>query len=926
MPANLLIYPLDYPATIVGPSELELRVIELEAKMESVAIGGLQDRRNAGDDAIDLELKNTSISVYHSPIPRFGFRESDRGTKGFLMGGETSDSLTARIARFDYLFETVSLIGADLGIARHSGTGTSAVAAGYIGGGNTSSSITSKIEKLSFDTETVTLLAQQLTVPTSEMAGFATTSASFYLGGFSGATNSIVSELKSLNHATENTSLLGTALTAPRSNMAIVGTTSQGFVVGGKTAIGTTSYATSIDKITWLTQAVAAAGFSLGSPGAAFNVGLGNDFNGYVVGGKAGTINTARIDRIAHSTESISPVGISVATPVSDAAAAGTAKRGYIMSGGVDPTGEFRSVGAVATTQRLTYVGADNPIERIEPLSFSLPFAATGSSAVSDYSAGTYSSISVSIVNLYDGIYSKLGHVHDDRYPLIEQIYYRADLRRKLDADMTFFVDSLNTVPAAVGLGTSTNPFATIRAAVDWAAGFDYNSHSVKIKVADGTYRESVAFDSTEWVGLRSRGKGAGIILEGNLANPAAVTIISSATTSEVNIRVDGGIDVWVRGIRLQSTYPSSFNLGFGDSHTIATGLSAYNSAVITYSDIIFGSGFDYQLLARLGAFLTIAGNVYVEASCKVHVHIASGSSWSVNAADQRYAQFPAGIGIQGGNIVFAAGLTMLYVFEANSNGFISFDEDITFTGSNIVTGISLVLKAGGQAYSSVPGDIDNPIKFAFIPATVSYVNENIELRQSGNQYVTGTKQFERPLKVPFGSFLNDTVNLEQMNLAIADSTGGLAGQNVKLFGDQIVDGVKNFSRNIRVPNGTRANDAVNLSQLNSVQNQYGTDRIVFPNGLKINFGTIFLSGVQWTSGGNIISDQRGFGVNFTVGFVNTPSVTLTLANTIRTGDWGAGINLNIFNLSNTRFEWYGDAINGSFIGDGQISWMAIGY
>lgn len=757
MAANLLIYPLDYPATIVGPSELELRVIELEARMEAVAILGLQDRRNAGDDAIDLELKDTSIAVFHSPIPRFGFRQKYQGTKGFLVGGETSDSLTGRIAKFDYLFETVSLIGADLGIARHSSTGTSAVSVGYISGGNTSSNITARIEKLSFDTESVSLLASQLTVPVSEMAGFATTAASFYVGGFSGASNSIVGEFRSLNHTTENTSLLAASLAVPKSNMAMVGNTSQGFSVGGKLAIGTTVYATSIDKIVWLTQEISVAGFSLAAPGVAFNVGLGNDFNGYIVGGRSSAVNTARIDRIAHTTESISPVGISIATPVSDATAVGTAKLGYIMSGGADPTGEFRSTAAVATTQRLTYIGADNQIERVEPLAFNLPFAACGATGVSDYSAGTYNSNSVSIVNLYDGIYSKLGHVHDDRYPLIEQIYYRTDLRRKLNADITFFVNSLNTVPVAIGLGSIDNPFATIGAAVSWAAGFDYNSHSLKIKVADGTYQESIVFDGTEWVGLRSRGKGAGIILEGNTVNPAAVILINTPTTGETGIRVENSLDVWVRGFKMQCTFVSDFR------YTISSALYAYNAGVIVYSDMIFGSGFDYQLLARLSSFLTIAGSVYVEANCRVHVHVASGSYWSANSGDQRYAQFPNRTSVNPANIIFNTGLTMFALFEA-AGGLIAFDDIITFTGSNVVTGISALIGYGGIIYSSVPVEIDNPAKFAFVPSTLTQVNQNIEVRTSGNQDITGIKTFNNNIRVPNAVVSSDAVNLAQLS------------------------------------------------------------------------------------------------------------------------------------------------------------------
>lgn len=893
MAVNLLIYPIDYPPTIVGPSDLDLRIIELEAKMESTSILSLQDRRDAGNDAIDLELKNTTVSVFHSAIPRFGFRDLNQGTTGYLLGGESQDSLTGRITKFDYLFEAASLLGADLGIARHSGAGTSAVAAGYIGGGNTAANITAKIEKLAFDAETVSLLAAQLPGAASEMVGFATTSESFYLGGFAGAGNTIVTEIRTLKHGTETTALLSAQLATPRSNAAIVGNTVHGFVVGGKTAIGSTTYSQSVEKMTWLTQAVAPAGFSLGAAGVAFAVGVGNDFSGYIIGGRSGAANSTSIQRVAHTTESISTLGIALAAPRSDATAVGSSRLGYLMSGGVDPTGEFRSTGTTASVERLTFVGANAPTERIEALSFSLAYGVCGASGVSDYSPGTYSSSSISIVNLYDGIYSKLGHIHDDIYPRIDQIYYRNELRQKLNADAIFYVDILNTSPGATGLGTSTNPFGSIMAAVEWAKGFDYNGYSLKLKVADGTYTESIVFDGTEWVGLRSRGKGAAITLEGNLISPVNVTLSISSGTSPEGVRVESPLDVWVRGFRMISTYPATANI-------TRSALLAYNTGVIAYSDIVLGNGFDYHLVGRLGGYFALVGNVSVVGSASGHVIVTNNSTWSLDAEDRRYALFPTGQALPPANITFAANLTMAAIFQAHAGSTIAFDRPhLTFVGSSIVTGRSLFIENDSLAVGGDAVDPNDPAGYSFIPSSLGYLNANNTLRLTQPQSVSGIKTFADNIRVPNASFGLDAVNLNQLS--------EISNQAVRIFGDQNVAGIKNFSQNIRVPNGTYGLDAVNLNQLLAAIPTASGDRLVFPNGLKIHWGY---------RGGN--NGQSG-GAGFNLTFSSAPVVVATAYEANQT------VMFAISNVTTTGYTWWGRLVNNNNI-SGNHFFIAIGF
>jgi hypothetical protein len=894
MAVNRLIYPLDYPATIVGPSELELRVIELEDKMESVSILSLQDRRDGGNDAIDLELRDTTIGVFHSAIPRFGFRDRNLGTKGFVLGGETSGSLTGRIAKFDYLFETPTLIGADIGIARHSGAGTSAVAAGYLSGGNTATNITAKIEKLSFDNESVSLLAQQLMVPLSELVGFATTADSFTFGGLDGVTNSIVGQVRSLKHASETVSLLAATLAVPKSNATVVGTTASGFIVGGKTTIGTTVYSQSIEKMTWITQSIAPSSLSLAPNGVAFSVGVGNDFSGYILGGRSGVVNTATISRIAHTTESISPISIALATPRSDATAVGSSRIGYLMAGGTDPNGEFRSLAAVSSISRLTFVGAENPVERLEPLSFNLPYAATGASGVSDYSPGTYSSNSISIVNLYDGIYSKLGHVHDERYPLQGDVYYRPDLRQKLNADLDLYVDLLNTVPSATGLGSSTNPFATITAAIEYAKKFDFNSHRLKIEVANGIYEEALVFDGVEWVGLKSQGKGASIILEGNISNASLTVLKVTPSTAGDCVRIENGLDVWVRGFKLISTRGNS-----GVYSSVA--LSARDAGTLVYSDINFGTGFLYHVICRSAGQAIIAGQSIVDGSCENHVRMIEGGVWSPRILDQRYSIFPNSTGSGIYPIVFAANLTMQSIFRAETGGIISLQyPHVVFTNSGIVTGKKAYVEDDGFIDTGKVGNLDSLLEWDYIPGSLPYDNRNNVVRVSGaTGQIQGVRSFAQPISIPNGVLAQDGVNVQQLN--------NLDDQNLKLTGNQNVAGLKNFANNIRVPPGTNGLDAVNLNQLLATLVQSTQDRLIFPNGPTIHWG--------YRAGNGGQAGSASFNFNYT-----DPPVVVGVAY-----EANQTVMFAISDITISGYTWWGRKVNGDNI-SGNHFFVAFGF
>lgn len=712
MAVNLLIYPLDYSPTIVGPSDLELRLIEVELKIELMALLAVQDRRDAGTDAIDIDLKDPSIGIFHSGVPRFGFRDRNIGSKGLMLGGESNNSLTGRITKFDYLFEASSMIGADIGIARYSGVGTSAVNSGYLLGGDSGASVTAKIERVDFQTELVYLLSQELQTPLSEAAGFATAAQSLVFGGLSALTTTIINQIRSFRHADESTSLLAAQLAVPKSNTTVVGTTRVGYIVGGKTVIGSNAYSQSIELMDLLTQSISLSGLSLSVGGLAFSVGVGNDANGYIVSGRQANANVNTIQKIAYATGILSPLAVSLSPAISDATAVGSSRIGYVLAGGSTPTGEFKTLNPAASVSRLTFVGEENPIEKLEPIAFALPYPVVGASGVSDYSPGVYSGEASTILNLYDDVYAAKNHGHL-QYALTDDVYYRGQLRLKLASNLILYVDAANTVPTATGLGTLSNPFQTINAAISSAKQFDYNSHNLTIKVADGLYTESVSFDGIEWVGLKSQGSGAAIILEGNIVTPGSVIIRSTNSTLNWCVRVEKDVDVWVRGIRTSSSYTT---VGVGAS------LAFYVlGGTLTYSDVEFGSGFYHHVLGR-GGVVRIAGDCEVLDSCYQHVRVVEGCTWSPRRLDQRYSLFPGAAAIVPSNIKFATGLTMDALFTAETNASIDLQHPtITFTGSAVVTGKKGIVQTGGVFRTYRGLSTEDPLEYALVPGSLPY-------------------------------------------------------------------------------------------------------------------------------------------------------------------------------------------------------------
>jgi hypothetical protein len=707
--SNLLLYPLDYPETISGPTELELRVAALELGLKLSELQLVQSRRENAQSTIDLRTEVGDIVSSHSRLSRSSIPVDLFGRKGFFIGGETASSLTDKIYRLNFLTEEMYLSGASLGTARHSGSAASSTQNAFIAGGNTTSNISGQIDRLSFSRETIGQLSVGLIVPRSETAAWSTAKQSYFWGGANDG-GAFSASIEALSQPANLIRSLGVSLGVARSNAVSLSSNINGYAVGGKTALGQ-NFASSIYKFNYGAETIAPAGFAL-TTATGFATGTGNQAVGYIIGGRTavgvGTIGT--ISRVNYGTGTILPISIALSVAKSDLSSCGSSDKGYIAGGGISNIGEFRSNTETATIERLSFA-SQSAVESISILSIQLGSPAVGSMAVSDYAPAIQSAKSKTIQGQFDPFYSKIDHRHDDRYsllahrhddlyPLITDVYYRPDLRQKLNANLNLFVDIGNVNPAALGLGTAANPFNTITAAIAYARKFDFNNYTLKIKVANGIYPESVYFDMADFVGLQE----SGITFEGNTQNPAAVVVAINPTTRSTAIRIYGELRVRIRGFKLTSTRSI---VDLEDSR----GIAGDRGAIFDYGDIIFGSGFSFQIIIERGSWGYFSGNVKIAGDCFNHIRLRNGGLWTT-----------------GSSVAFATidipnPITVDALIECSYGGLFNVGTSsnarlLQFTGA-AVTGHSFVLDESGEFYHGPLTGFDRDAPdWSFIPGS----------------------------------------------------------------------------------------------------------------------------------------------------------------------------------------------------------------
>jgi hypothetical protein len=722
MPANTLLYPLDFAERITGETELEQRVSSVESRLKLAALQIVQTQRDALQSTADLRQSTDEAVMLHAPLPRFGASQSFLGTKGFFVGGETATSLTDRIYRLEYGSEALSLSGATLATPRHSGSAANTQQSAFITGGDTSSGTSNRIDRLSFLRETISQLSVTLSAPRSELSAWSTKKNSYFFGGASqsGVLSNIIEKLSQpMNLVSTSGAVLGTG----RSNATSLANSSTGYSVGGKTALGNV-FTQMVSKFDFTQESIALAGVALTSP-TGFSTGVGDQTKGYIVAGRTATGNVATVSKLTYNPESLVLTSVSLSATKSDASAAGSSLKGYIVAGGSTAIGEFRSGSPTTTMDRLTFAAGLNP-DRMELLSIQLGTAVVGSAATSDYNPSIDASTGRSVANIFDPI-----------YPRREEIYYRGELRQKLAGDLVVYVNPANTTPGPLGVGTLSNPFPSIVAALDYCRKFDYNGFDLRVEAVAGNYPRSIEIQAQEWLGIET------ITIRGTISTPGLSSIALNDLTGRSGLFVSGDIRVQIEGFSF-----SSNQTGLAD--TVA--LKAESLGQIIYKDVHFQAGFDVHVSATEGSLVRINGSIQVlGAPTRAHIEVSRGGIWSTGSIVS--------------NIGFIGAMSMPTIFAVSEGGGLYLSANfITFVGVGVVAG-KTIDHTGGWIDTDEPGIAlaDSPF-IVSAPGTGYYISTNFVLR-GGTQTISGAKFFTNEIHVPTAVSAGQAVNKAQLDL-----------------------------------------------------------------------------------------------------------------------------------------------------------------
>lgn len=618
MPVNKLIYPDDYPVQIIGPSELELRLAELEERLRLAGLQIGQGRRESGQEAIDVRSQAGATNYRHNVLARFSSDGLVRGTKALISGGQTDEEISSTVVKLGYDTESLIPIGAVLGVPRHSMGSADTSSAGFVAGGSAAAGTSSAIDKLDFTVEATFSLNATLASARSELVGIGTPSESYYFGGID-TSSAFLNKIEALNHPQNNIRAIGATLGSPRSNSAGIGNTASGYVCGGKTGLGET-YVSSIDKFNFGSELRTPVSVGLGVA-TAFAASVGNWLNGYICGGKNVGVSASTIYRFVYGTEASVPISIALTTARADTIGCGSSVKGYLMGGGTNQSGEFKASVPSTTIERLTMISDRVNTESIQLLSISLGSSYLGGSASSDYSATVAEQGVATIANLYDDIYYRK-----------ELTLPRTELRRRLTGNITFYVDANYSGVRSGVYGSATNPAARINDAIYHLAKsepIDAAGYSVKIKVMPGTYVESLVFEESEWVGTSRRNNVADLILEGDPANPSLVKLQTSPATDWSTVKIVNNLAILIDGFELSTTIPRPLG-------SLAAGLDclvAIDGGILVYRNLIFKSAFQAHVAIGSGSVggqlgkIQIVGNLPSEPVVVVAQHVFVGES-----------------------------------------------------------------------------------------------------------------------------------------------------------------------------------------------------------------------------------------------------------------------------------------------------------
>ncbi len=172
--------------------------------------------------------------------------------------------------------------------------------------------------------------------------------------------------------------------------------------------------------------------------------------------------------------------------------------------------------------------------------------------------------------------------------------------REVLTAARTYYVRTDGSDSNDGLANTSGGAFLTIQKAINAALLIDAAIYQVTVKIADGTYNESVILG--QMIGSNK------LIIEGNTTTPANVVV-----NGETCFLGDTGVYALIKGVKTQGS---------------GIGIYARYGGVIEFETIDFGAVTSRHLGAAYGGHLVNLGNASITGASNYHIYLDGTSSY----------------------------------------------------------------------------------------------------------------------------------------------------------------------------------------------------------------------------------------------------------------------------------------------------------
>ncbi len=385
MPYNPDLYPLTYPSALAdsGASATDLAIQDLQSQVEAASVRQANLRRLQGRSA--AAIQNAATSVLNALMPTNIVSGAPPavvlGTKGFWLGGcQVNISPTVTIDRLTYNNESVSSLGSGLALPKWAMAGAASASNGYSAGGLISfGQSVAAIDRLVLSTEVLSTLGATLSVDRTEPTGTASATNAYFAAGYNFTpANSLVATIERLAFSNEAVAVLGSSLSSARGSAATGATPTNAYFFGGFTNVnpyGSGPIAT-IDRLLFSSETTSTLGAVLTRTkggGACTN----SSSNAYFGGGwHEAKASVAAIDRFAFASETVSPLGATLSLARFLITGSGSSVNGYFGGGVLDTTW----TAPLSRIDRLAYSG-----ESVSPLGTTLSSARFASVSFSNY-------------------------------------------------------------------------------------------------------------------------------------------------------------------------------------------------------------------------------------------------------------------------------------------------------------------------------------------------------------------------------------------------------------------------------------------------------------------------------------------------------------------------------------------------------------